>query len=1195
MSSYIVQDSKGQLIDLSNLSAGPIGRAESASVARDPRAKGLEEVVDDPVSGLIRNASWGLSAGLFALPDLAVKGIGKALGMDDKNVMTLTKMFNRYSEAITGQKEVAPRNEGERYARAIAEGIGGGLLPTGVLSFIARGRSLAPIATPNAGVLKSIANDTLDFVKKNPKQAFTMDAAFGAAHETLRQAVEENMSDDDPERKAFFKDFMPTAALIGVPLAVATLSPTAIAYRFGKKKIGDVNASLGDLEKDALKDLGSMIPFAPKIFAARASQKLRETLGASADSPEGQASSAMLNQILSDYAQLEAAGYKANIVQTLMDPALISKTEKVIQATPAGSPALQMIKNQLSTNDAAFVSLYDNLTPQANMELQTALSQVQQQRQQLFESIKTQYKDVTDEEITRLSMFYGPLNPDKLNGELRGMLQAQMELDVNMRKNILRKMGLSQGVSRDGLPLPVRDETGQSLFPASNVEQPAEELLKYYDTLLKGRTTMSNEMRSFITKSEPLNTLRKNIAAKLRAREEMEPKLVDDILDNEVNRQINESVLGRQLANFIKQKNNPDLQDYQLQTINDQIAKIAFELDDLRNVAKLGFKAHNARTGLGPKLSKEDDALYNEIGTYSRIKLDTPDNFRILLPSKTGKYFEDLTITPKSIFEDAKRTALARTAVDMNIPEGIDYLEAAARFRNQALDKYNSVLAGSRATRVIDADQYLKLGNKVFDDFENMILNNVPRLKQERDAMKTVMDDYRTVYEQRLPLMIGRKVTEGGASRYATPNEQVLSAAFRSADDVRNLSAMIGNDPTGLDLLEKGTLNWLQSKKIFDKDGLIIPKKINDVLQQNQNIVSALPKQVQDTLRNEADTAVNVSRRLGDIKQQEVIAQDVEFDNFLKTVLRPGTDNEIILKQAVSSPIEMSKLINVLKGDPNKLAALRRAVFDITKEGALTGGSLKKFIEVTEKSLNVLFDKEHLKHLNALADIQARNAALMNVTGMVPRFESSSQIFQRMLGVSIPGLMTYGRDVVGGRISPQGAAISLGVRLLSSMEEDLQNKMLLRAIADPKVAKALAEPKTAEQAKLLLREIQSTGYLSRALMADIGVTSSQLAMEDRESPIEGMTSLSPVVRQPATSVTGARSETVAPRPETAAALLKKMPPAPQTRGMPAVSTRIPVTPPAAPAPTPSMYQMLFPDDPLSKMLNQRQQPVAPPQ
>ena len=506
------------------------------------------------------------------------------------------------------------------------------------------------------------------------------------------------------------------------------------------------------------------------------------------------------------------------------------------------------------------------------------------------------------------------------------------------------------------------------------------------------------------------------------------------------------------------------------------------------------------------------------------------------------------------------------------------------------------MLAGSRQTRVVDADQYLALGNKVYDDFEKMILNNVPRLKQERDAMKTVLDDYRSVYEQRLPLLLGRRSNEGGATRYSVPNEQVLSVAFKSAEDVRTLSALIGNNPIGLNLLEKGTLNWLQSKNILDKDGLISPKKINDVLQKNQNIVSVLPKQVQDTLRNEADTAVNVSRRLGEIKKQEEIAQDVEFDNFLKKVLRPGTDNEIVLKQALSSPIEMTKLVSAVKSDPDKLAALRRAVFDISKEGAVGGESLKKFMEATDKSLKVLFDEKHLKDLAALADIQARNATLARVTGVAPKFESTSQIFQRMLGVSIPGLMTYGRDVAGGRISPQGAGISLSVRLFSSMEEELQNKMMVRALTDPKVASALANAKTADQGKLLLREIQSTGYLSRALMADIGVTSSQLAMGDRESPIEGMAGLSPVVRQPSTAAAPSRSETGAPRPETAAALLKKMPPAPQTRGLPsAMSPRFAPPPPSTAPAAPGMYQMLFPDDPISKMLNQRQQPVAPPQ
>ena len=1158
MASYIIEDSQGRLVDLFGTAKGPVGRAEGAPVARDPRAKGPEEAVSDPVTGLIKQGTWGFNAGLFALPDLAVKGIGNALGMDEKNVMTLTKIFNR--------GETAPRNEQERYARAIGEGIGGSLPFTGILSFIARGRSAASLVTKaDDSVLKAVANDTLDFIKKNPRQAFLMDAAFGAAHETLVQAVEENMSDDDPERKQFFKTYMPTVALIGGPLAFAMLSPAVRAYRFGKKKSQEFDASLGDFEQNVLADLDSKIPIAPKILVARGSKKLKESLGAAADTPEGKEAIARYEQILTDYPQLTAAGYEANIVEQVMDPALIAKMEKAISSLPADSPAQKTLREQVAKNEAALASLYDNLTPEANMELQAALSQVQKQRQELFDSFAANRTDVTEEELTRLSMFYGPLNPDKLNGELRGILQAETELDVNMGKKILSRLGLGQGTDKNGLPIPVRDEKGQSLFPASNVEQPAVDLLDYYDKLLKGRTTMSTEMRSFIAKSEPLNTLRKNVTAKIKARDEMERTLVDDLLSNKIDEQLDNSPIMARIKMVAETGAAPETVAKELETLN-----------NIKGLAKLLTKSQQK----GVPLTKAEKARLEAESGFGSLIIPETGEVRIRLGNET------LSFNPKTIAEDARRIAAANNTMDMNIPEAVDYLQAAARFRNQALDKHNSVLAGKRATRIIDADQYLKLGNKVFDDFEKMILNNVPRLKKEREVMKMVMDDYRIVYEQRLPLILGRRVNEGGATRYATPNEQVLAVAFKSAEDVRNLSALIGNNQLGIDLLEKGTLNWLQGKNIFDKDGLISPKKINDVLQKNQNIISALPKQVQDTLRNEADIAVNVSRRLGEIKDQEIVAQDIEFDNFLKTVLRPGTDNEIILTKALNNPIEMTKLVNVLKGDPDKLAALRRAVFDITKEGTFTGGSLKKFMELTNKSLKVVFDETHLKHLTALADIQERNVALKNVTGMNPRFESTSQMFQRMLGVSIPGLMTYGRDVTGTRISPEGAGISLGVRFFSAMEEDLQNKMLVRALTDPDVAKALVNPKNANDAKLLLREVQSAGYLSRALMADIGVTSSQLAMQDRQVPIEGMEGM-PVVSRGTTDAapTAAASSSKA----SASTMLREMPVAPPTRGMPpaALSPRFGAPPPPAP-PAPGMYQALFPDDPISKMLQQRQ-------
>ena len=136
--------------------------------------------------------------------------------------------------------------------------------------------------------------------------------------------------------------------------------------------------------------------------------------------------------------------------------------------------------------------------------------------------------------------------------------------------------------------------------------------------------------------------------------------------------------------------------------------------------------------------------------------------------------------------------------------------------------------------------------------------------------------------------------------------------------------------------------------------------------------------------------------------------------------------------------------------------------------------------------------------------------------------------------------------------------------------------MIVRALTDPKVANALANGKTVEQGKLLLREMQSLGALPRAMITATSVGGSQLALSDRKTPIEGMAGIPE-------GVPAARSQ------ETAATMLRKLPPAPQTRGLPKVSQRLP-SPPAPVAPPPSMYQMLFPDDPLSQMLQQRQQP-----
>ena len=93
---------------------------------------------------------WIAGLTVDALPDFAAKKIGQGLGMQEDEVATLTKFFNR------GQR--APVNSSERYARAFGEGVGATLPFTGILAYAAKTAPLVKVAEPGAGVLKSIAN-----------------------------------------------------------------------------------------------------------------------------------------------------------------------------------------------------------------------------------------------------------------------------------------------------------------------------------------------------------------------------------------------------------------------------------------------------------------------------------------------------------------------------------------------------------------------------------------------------------------------------------------------------------------------------------------------------------------------------------------------------------------------------------------------------------------------------------------------------------------------------------------------------------------------------------------------------------------------------------------------------------------------------------------------------------------------------
>jgi hypothetical protein len=371
------------------------------------------------------------------------------------------------------------------------------------------------------------------------------------------------------------------------------------------------------------------------------------------------------------------------------------------------------------------------------------------------------------------------------------------------------------------------------------------------------------------------------------------------------------------------------------------------------------------------------------------------------------------------------------------LPEALDYLQSAMRFRNQSVINYNgSMKRGS--SRIQDAQRYIDTGNAVYKDIEGLVLNNVPRIKQEYDGMKMVLDDYAAAYEKNLPLLLTQK-TRGG-DEFLLPNERLLQTAFSSADNLRQLQLAVSGSPQAASIMERGTIDWLRSKNVVDAEGLVDPKKIRQVLDKNKNIVEALPANLQMKLQDEVKFADDYVKRMGELDTRRVNAKDQELDSLLAKATRPGADPSQTLQTALRDPATMQTLVRGIEKDPEMLAALRRSVFDVATGGAQKGGALKSFIDNNESSLKILFkNTAHLDDLKTLADLQRRVNAFADVTGQIPIFETSDQQLKRLFGAGVQFLTTTAREAAVGRIAPSTGALAVMLRMAGGLENRFTN------------------------------------------------------------------------------------------------------------------------------------------------------------
>jgi len=1108
----IIPTADGELLDLDTWKV--VGRVEGAPTTAPVRSAALGEAPipeGDRVNGLLKNLSWGFNSMLFAAPDLATKGIGKAMGMNPDEVFTLGKFFN--------QGQVAPRNAEERYSRAIGEGVGGTLPITGILAYAARVRPMATVAQTSAGVLKGIANDAIKFAQQSPKLAASIDIAFGAGFETLRQAVKENIPDDNPN-KALYESLLPTAAFVGLPLA-ANILPTVLGAKYLARKARSAGEGLGEVEKDILSELPLPyripgIKIVPQLLMKNARRNLEKAFGPDLDSsPEAQQALRQLEIALQD-PNVAASGFQLNISErTMYQPFLDAEMESLKKLSPSEFQAVMKIKNE---NVQKLSALFDTLAPEARQPVIEAFQAAQADRQAFFEGLLKSKKDLTEEEVLSVSERLGPQNMDMINNELRGALLGAMEFDASMRTNTLNRMGLRQAESPEGLPMPTRED-GKSLFPSQNMEEMANSLIAKYTP---ERPSLHNPI------PEPIALLRNFVQNQQFARDQLEKRMVKQLTGEAIDTQITGLGLPQDIEEAVRS-------------------------------SVLALVEGKAAQG-GKKRATAKDVAKTDAQGFTNVPTGIPNKF--------------IRINPNQIEQDAARIAGDSTSIDINAPEALDYLASAARFRNDSLARYNSAM--SRGTsRLTDAQRILDTGNAVYKDVEKLILDHVPKIKSEYEGMKNVLSDYRAGFEKNLPLLMSQ--TRAGGEEFLLGNEQLMERAFQSAGNLRQLQVSLGGTPQFDTLLVRGTIDWLRSKNVITPDGIVDPKKIRAVLDKNRNIVEALPDPVQAQLKNEVALADEYVTRLGELDQRKVIAKNVELDKLLRKPGLPDADPKQTLAKAIQDPSIMRILVDELGKDPERLAALRLSIFEVASEGAQKGASLRAFLQNNEKSLNILYkDTKHLNDLKMLADLQPRVYAFANATGQKPSYDALDASMNKIFGTTIASLTSRNIAVQEGRVSATNAAMTLLVRFFGKLETDLYNRIFTKALQNKDFADSLTHINSPEDAKRFAGKLQAIGvpvarYLP--LKARIPVLEAgQLAQGDEQAPIEGM------AEQP-----------VIPR-ETARQMMRKMPPAPPTTGtnfgMPTIDPRQQQQPNI-----PLMYPTLFPNDPISAMLLQRQQQV----
>lgn len=1082
------------------------GRAASGDVATE----GMDRVL-----GAINQLSWGFNAALFSLPDAYVKKVGNALGLDPKETFQFTRFFN------TG--EVAPRNAEERFARAVGSGAGEALPFTGVLSIAAKGQALTKPLAADAGVIKRIAKDTLDFIRTRPREAVAIDLATGGIYRGAEQLAEEALPENIGGREGI-KQTVGIGASFGAPGLVRGVEKLAgLVTNLPSVAAGRALARGESATEAVQQSVGRLTSPIAGFLERRGEKQVRQMMEPLRPySPE--TTPDIQQELARGRAVQEEMGLQLLPGEMALEPRLLTAQAMVAERL-TGQPLLQEQARRALNEEAlrkAFGSEFDQATP----DFQKQLIDTMEKSQKLIDDLAVRKDTLTAEEAARVGNLIPVADFDLLGSELRAAVNTRLNIRQNELRQAADDAGLRIGFSDEGLRLPTIGKDGKSLFPAVDAQGWARGIVREFS---------ENEFRRLFGNTFDIAPVA-GLRTALRNYDERIARLVE--------------------------KSGPE-----------------FGMDEARRILKSNLPAGTYRQ-LGDKDFKDFAA---EMLNFAKGSDKTP-MAKALLPKMNA---EELGRNAKNVLEDAKRGVIAQNPFEVSFPDAVDLMNMALRSRARVGERMAKLSGqgpegAMKATAAEDkVNAFYTRMEDLFSRFDEKFGADIMGQGMGQ-AQKNLYDAYRRhITDAFFNSRIAPIVERTAAGEAINSNEKIARSLLKDAESLRAAKNVFGdNNESFNDILKTAVLDTLRQRKVISDNGILQPQKLQSVIDslQTKGLYKELPAPVRAVLDDQARLANDYQQRIVQITDRMDELKANELGKVLGKFADPQADMGQLVEKALTDPVLMGKIKGALTTDQQQ--SFRKLIWDnisakaLERQAPLPAEELKSY----EKSLRQIMTPEHLTRLEKLSAAVNRVFATPAPTGRLGAATTSDERIRETFGISPESLESRFRAAAEGRISPDYAVLSVAVRLLTASQKAAFSKAFQRAMMDPNFATQFDSMMSNENIAGSLRKggsvLQRGLYAAGVDLAKIGTMNAIEAftdLRDREVPrsSEPMRGLSlPLVPQ---------QLPVGPRPP----LPQTPAPAPQSS---LANINVAAAPAQPAAQTRQQYAALFPNDPISPLM-----------